>query len=328
MMATVSPEKILKQLADLWVGMGKQGEGEAGQGVLRACTMTLVVIAEAAQDAADLDETLAALMTEHPARAIVIRLRGAGPRALYERVYAQCWMPFGQRRQICCEQVEITASDAALGDLPSVVLPLAVPDLPLILWCRSSRLFDLPEFRQLTAMAGRVVLDSGDVADASSAVRRLAAAAARPGPPIGDLAWTRLTRWREALSQVFENRQNLARLEGSLRIRVCDAGNVTTRALYLAAWIKDGLEAAGLQASVSFSRTAATFVEIEGPALSLRVERQEQRMITTLNDFSQCANLPISNDYLVMREELGIAGHDPVFERTLASAAQLAYATE
>jgi hypothetical protein len=26
-------------------------------------------------------------------------------------------MPFGQRRQICCEQVEITASDAALADL-------------------------------------------------------------------------------------------------------------------------------------------------------------------------------------------------------------------
>ena len=56
-------------------------------------------------------------MPEHPARAIVIRLRGAGERALSERVYAQCWMPFGQRRQICCEQIEITASDAALADL-------------------------------------------------------------------------------------------------------------------------------------------------------------------------------------------------------------------
>ena len=57
-----------------------------------------------------------------------------------ERVYAQCWKPFGQHRQICCEQMEITASDAALADLPSVVLPLAVADLPLIVWCRSPRL--------------------------------------------------------------------------------------------------------------------------------------------------------------------------------------------
>jgi len=60
-------------------------------------------------------ETMAALMPEHPARTIVVRLSGAGERALAERVYAQCWMPFGERRQICCEQIEITASDAAPG---------------------------------------------------------------------------------------------------------------------------------------------------------------------------------------------------------------------
>jgi glucose-6-phosphate dehydrogenase assembly protein OpcA len=328
MMATVSPDKILKQLADLWVGMAKQGENESAQGVLRACTMTLVAIADAGESASDLDETLAALMAEHPARAIVIRLRGAGPRALYERVYAQCWMPFGQRRQICCEQVEITASDAALADLPSVVLPLAVPDLPLILWCRSPRLFDLPEFRQLTPMASRVVVDSGGFSDPPSAVQRLAAEAAHPGPPIGDLAWTRLTRWREMLSQVFENRQNLARLAGPVRVCVSDAGVVTTRALYLAAWIQDGLQALGAQASVTMAREAGTFVQMESADLSLRVERQEQRMITTMNGFSQCANLPLTSDYLVMREELGIAGRDPVFEQTLASAARLAYATD
>ena len=72
-MATVAPDRILKELAELWAGMGKQGEAEGGQGVLRACTMTLVVLAEAGENAADLDETLAALMAEHPARAIVIR---------------------------------------------------------------------------------------------------------------------------------------------------------------------------------------------------------------------------------------------------------------
>ena len=37
--------------------------------------------------------------------------------ALAARVFAQCWMPFGHRQQICCEQIEITASDASLPDL-------------------------------------------------------------------------------------------------------------------------------------------------------------------------------------------------------------------
>src|SRR5947207_6648238 len=83
--------------------------------------MTLVVVAEESEDPSALGETIASLMPEHPARAILIRLRGAGERALSEHVYQQCWKPFGQRQQICCEQIELTASDAALGDLASVL---------------------------------------------------------------------------------------------------------------------------------------------------------------------------------------------------------------
>ena len=109
-------------------------------------------------------------------------------------------MPFGQRRQICCEQVEITASDAALADLPSVVLPLAVADLPLILWCRSPRLFDLPEFRAVGGHGrpcgggfGRFLRPAGGPPAAGGG------SGASSGPPVGDLAWTHLTRWREML---------------------------------------------------------------------------------------------------------------------------------
>jgi hypothetical protein len=42
----------------------------------------------------------------------------------------------------------------------------------------------------------------------------------------------------------------------------------------------------------------------------------------------QCTSLPAPNDYLLMREELGIVRRDAVFEKTVASAAQLVYATE
>ena len=107
-MAVAPPEKILKDLAELWVTTGKQEAGVEAQGVLRACTMTLIVITEDREDPSGLGETIAALMPEHPARTIVIRLTGAGERSIAQRVFAQCWMPFGQRRQICCEQVEIT----------------------------------------------------------------------------------------------------------------------------------------------------------------------------------------------------------------------------
>jgi len=327
-MAVAPPERILKDLADLWVTTGKQEAGEAAQGVLRACTMTLIVITEDREDPADLGETIAALMPEHPARTIVIRLTGAGERSIAQRVFAQCWMPFGQRRQICCEQVEITCSDASLGDVPSVVLPLEVPDLPVILWCRSPRLLARPEFPALAAMARRVVVDSDAMADAPAALRRLADEAAR-GMLLGDLAWTRLTRWRQTLAQIFEDPLNTGRLAGSAQITVCDAGAVTTRALYLAAWIAGALESAGISAAVHIrSNAQQTLAELECGDFHARLERQDGHLAATVNGVSQCTLLPKPDDYLLLREELGIVQKDPVFEITLASAARFAYATD
>ncbi len=327
---TVAPDKILKELAELWADSGKQGQAEGGTGVLRACSMTLLVLAEAAEDTQDLGETIAALMPEHPARAVLVRLSGAGERSMAERVYSQCWMPFGQRRQICCEQVEITVSDAALADLRSVVLPLTVPDLPLIVWCRSPRLLAMPEFRGIAAMAGKVVLDSAAAPDPASALQS-AHEMASGGAMLGDLAWTRLTRWREMLSQVFENQENAAQLARIASIDVEWGGAYRVLALYLGAWTRDCLAAAGVTPALQISHDGDQNhlrVRLTGDGIAVELVREDDRMVVTLNGASQCTNLPKPTDYLLMREELGIVRHDPVFEKTLTSAAVLAHPTK
>ena len=320
MSTTIAPDRILKQLADLWTAEGKQGDA----GVLRACTMTLGVLADPNDDASALGETIAALMPEHPARAILIRLSGAGERTLADRVYQQCWMPFGQRRQICCEQIEITASDAALSDLPSVLLPLAVPDLPLVLWCRSARLAQMPEFRELAKMATKVIVDTSMYASPADAVRQLADAQRR-GRLIADLAWTRLTRWRESLARLFENRDHLARLAGINSVKVSYPAGMETSAWYLAAWTGNALHAQPALERVGDSpklqlagRTA------QGDLLSYTLARDGDRLVTTVDGQSTCTSFPGASDYLLMREELSIMRRDPVFEDTLATAALLA----
>jgi glucose-6-phosphate dehydrogenase assembly protein OpcA len=325
-----APEHILRELADLWVTLGKQGQAEGGAGVLRACTLTLVVLAEANDDATALGETIAALMPEHPARTIVVKLSGAGERALAERVYAQCWMPFGERRQICCEQIEITVSDAALADLPSVVLPLAAPDLPVIVWSRSARLFEMPLVGAIARMAAKVVVDSAGFADPKRALRLLAETA-RSGVLLGDLAWTRLTRWREMLARLFENRNYLAKLARISSVRVVYDGEFATAAWYMGAWIVDALEDAGVSAKVVVGAgrgPAPLGVELAGDGFRVELVRREDRLVITVDNAENCANLPQPSDYLLMREELGIVRRDAVFERTLASAARLAYATD
>ena len=324
MSATVAPDSILRELAALWTQQGQQGDA----GVLRACTMTLLVIAEAADDAAALGETVAALMPEHPARAILIRLRGEGERALSQRVYQQCWKPFGQRQQICCEQIEITASDAALADLPSVILPLAVPDLPVILWCQSARLVRRPEFGEIAGMATKVVIDSAAAGDSTDAIVCMADGV-RPGGILADLAWTRLTRWRETLARVFENRDTLARLSEVDSVQVRFGPGYETAAWYLAAWAANALASVGQAVSPLVSQVIARQdeslrLELSGGTFRVELSRQEDRLVTVVNEQSNCTNLPRPTDYLLMREELGIVRRDAVFERTLASAARLA----
>jgi glucose-6-phosphate dehydrogenase assembly protein OpcA len=323
MSTTVAPDKILRELSELWVAQAKEGEA----GVLRACSMTLVVLAEESDDPSALGETVAALMPEHPARAVLIRLRGAGERELTERVYQQCWKPFGQRQQICCEQIELTASDAALADLPSVVLPLAVPDLPVILWCRSARLTRMAEFGEIAKMAAKVVLDSGaQTSDCTDAIGRMLDVL-RSGALVGDLAWTRLTRWREMLARAFEDRDCLAKLPGISEVRVSFGAGFETAALYMGAWAVNALKDAGVQAKVQVTRSAATLslqVELAGGDFRVQLERQDDRLVIAVNALTHCTNLPPPSDYLLMREELGIIRRDLVFERTLASAARLA----
>lgn len=320
MSATVAPEKILKELAALWVEEGKQGPS----GVLRACTMTLIAIAEEADDAGALGETVAALMPEHPARTILVRLRAGKERALSERVYQQCWKPFGQRQQICCEQIELTVSDAALGDLPSVLLPLIVADLPVILWCRSARLTEMPEFHEIAGLASKLVLDSASFASATSAIRRMASSQQHESGT-SDLAWTRLSRWREMLARVFENRVYLARLKEITDITVTWGDGFESAAWYLAAWAQNALADAGVNAKLSVVHASGTIcIDLTGGTFRAGLRREDDRLVVTVDQLSNCTHLPPPTDYLLMREELGIHRRDPIFERTLSTAARLA----
>jgi hypothetical protein len=68
-------------------------------------------------------------------------------------------------------------------------------------------------------------------------------------------------------------------------------------------------------------------VELAGGDFRVALERQDDRLTIQAGALSDCTNLPQPTDYLLMREELGIVRRDPLFERTLASAAGLAAAS-
>jgi glucose-6-phosphate dehydrogenase assembly protein OpcA len=303
----VKPDQILKQLGELWTNMAKPEASEGVEGgVLRACAMTLISFVDDEEDSVELSGVLAGLMKEHPSRAVVVRIK-EGEDFLDARVFAQCWMPFGHRRQICCEQVEITASMNRLGDVAAIVGPLAVPDLPRLILLRSARIVRAGALRKVLGLGDKIVVDSG-----------------RPGAPgfgelgglldsghiTGDLAWTRITEIRALLAQLLDDcPPRTITVEYAGR----EAGPETR---YLEAWLSSSLPGTrvGLKGDGS---------DGNGRLSAIRVDDQ---MTVRLGDGSaeyercggkQRAALSKNTDEELLNAELAIVVHDPVFERAL-----------
>lgn len=304
-MSTVNPDRILRELADLWVTTAKPAEGEEDQhesgGVLRACAMTLVAFVDEEENAQDLGETIARLMRGHPSRAIVIRI-SEGKDRLESRVFQQCWMPFGQHRQICCEQVEITASQDHLCDVPSIVAPLAVPDLPSVVWLRSKRICDKGAYSDVLQLGEKVIVDTSRAGAPSPDT--LIGFLDR-GCIVGDLAWTRIT----------ELRQLIAQLVGSRVPRKFMVGSDGVEGRYLFAWLVNAFS----DAASTLSNAGPAAIEIDE---DIRITLHPGAAEYQAGSMRQTAKFKSWSDFDLLDEELGITVHDPIFEKVLKKVAE------
>ena len=315
----VQPEQILRELSKLWKDLGHE------EGVLRACSMTLIVVCEGCDDAVEAGGALAELMRVHPSRAIVVRVVNEPEPRLDSRVFAQCWMPFGSRQQICCEQIDISATASRLNDVYTAMLGLTVPDLPVIMWLRGAGFLTLPEFQPMLRIARTIILDSAALPSPFDALAAMDAAR-KAGWRIKDLCWTRLTRWREIVARIFETSSMRARPITSILVRHTGT-EISAEAWYAAAWLTarlrdaevrfepgdrilnnglQGIVLGGPDLQISLLASGETGVEIKVDAVSSRVV------------------LPEMADWRLVGEELSILSNDPVFEPALELACQLA----
>jgi hypothetical protein len=117
----------------------------------------------------------------------------------------------------------------------------------------------------------------------------------------------------------------LSQAEAVETVRVCYGPSYETAARYMAAWIGGALPRAKTVAERA-ADTPTLRVDLSGPRLTVELARRGDTLLVTVNGKSHHTNLTQPTDYLLMREELGVVGRDPVFERALAAAA-LTYPT-
>lgn len=254
---------IERELRRLWSSLdgdpASSGAASASAQITRICTLTLLAVVRNGRPrpAAALAERLG---ERYPSRSIVLDLkRTEDPRTRQDgrldvEITLHCHARGSTGRQaVCCEQIAVTASGRAIARVPALILPLLVPDLPVYVWCSddppaggpatagapvpatgvtggSATVGPAPDpaaevLRRLTEVADVLIVDSA-VMRRPVAGLAAAAAFARPLPGgLRDLAWGRLTPWRDVIVQCFDPapmRQALDRLE---HVRVRTEGN-------------------------------------------------------------------------------------------------------
>ena len=238
---------IERQLISLW----KQArEEDEGGGVIRASMLNLIIYVPSARKSSRLHEAIVDITSAHPCRAILILAdREASENFIAAEVTSHCTLPDSSQKQVCCEEVAITATGAMVDEAPSAVAPLLLSDLPVYLWWRAVPQLTDRMFKRLGDISDRVIIDSANFADPRGDLISLCAfLKERPRwTAFTDLNWARLTAWRALIAGFYDIPAYRPLMEQLSKVVIeyspssQDRESIATRALLLGGWLASRL---------------------------------------------------------------------------------------
>lgn len=263
---------IERALGQLWAE--EENGAAAGRRTLtRACMSNLVVFCSLPEDTGAVIEDLGAIVEQHPARVLLLMAGTLGePDAIEAYVSAQCHL-VGGGKQVCSEQVRLSAGVSATARLPSVVRSLLMADLPTALWWVAPAAPPLAGavFDDLADMAGQVIYDSSRWRDPEAGVNAVAGWRSRRGKcGFADLDWRLLKPWRRVIAETVDPALVPGALSSLRSVTIDYAGATTVQSWLLVGWLASrlGWRCVGTL-SADVAEAACTFTTPSGPARAL-----------------------------------------------------------
>ncbi len=213
---SVDVREIEDALTQLW--MTNQTSGHS---TMQAYTLNLIIFAGSAANASEAQTIAARVGQMHPSRTIILHTEDDTPSRLRAWISAQC--EYGREAERSgSEQIMLEAAGDGIRQLPGTIIPLLVPEVPVVLWWSGAGLFNHPIFPALMDASDQLVIDSSVYPDAVQMLAQLHAVGTEeyPGVALRDLAWARLTPWRELTAQFFDAPPTRPYLDGIQRVLV------------------------------------------------------------------------------------------------------------
>lgn len=217
--APLAPAEIEAALEQAW---REAAQTDGAPAPTRVRTLNLVAFVADDETAARVEAVLAALPARHPGRAIVLRVVEGQQEEILACISARCRLDRGQGRQVCSEEIYVSARTDAVDRLPAAALPLLVTDLPVFLWWACEPALDDGLFRSLVHMADRLIIDSQALSAPGTGIPLLANRLRERAMEaiVGDLAWGRTGPWREVVAQFFDSPETLPYLQQLDRVTI------------------------------------------------------------------------------------------------------------
>ncbi|MGA8852305.1 MAG: glucose-6-phosphate dehydrogenase assembly protein OpcA [Aeromicrobium sp.] len=261
--------------------------------------LTLIVVCDddTVEDALSAATTLS---QEHPSRVIgVILGKGTGGPDLHAKIRV------GSDRS--GESILLRMSGQLVKHAESAVLPLLLPDSPVVVWWPGSAPSD-PASDPIGAFGTRRLTDAEAT---SQAVRNLTRVAKHYTPGDTDLSWTRLTPWRALLAAALDQVQSPV-TGGSI-----SAGPGNPAGVLLEAWLESRLGV-----PITWHRVDADqimLVTLETKAGEVRIEREDENSCTFSVPGSAPRTVPLARRTLaeLLAEDLRRLDSDQIYGDTV-----------
>jgi glucose-6-phosphate dehydrogenase assembly protein OpcA len=265
-LAAVDVAAIERELSKLWQEAAAAGESaHDGHNIARACVLNLILFTRDHDAEMVAGNILDDIMMRHPCRALLAIASGGEAQRIDAWVSARCHLAGpGSSKQICCEQIVVKSEATSAQALPSVIVPLLVPDLPVALWWRANDL-DSETIEPFLPAVDRIIFDSiGWTMPRNWFGQAFSLGSRHDGPTPADLNWGRLLHWRRLIAKAFDSLgiglapDDFETIE-SVRMEISGSGD--GQAALLIAWLANQLKWQPVSAS---SKEGATEVVFDG----------------------------------------------------------------
>ncbi len=240
---------------------------------LKACLFNLIVISYDLERGLYCQELVRIITERFPCRIISVRAEQDTQYDFIRKTWSTLVVGTEGSR-ITCDALSIEASTNQLKQVPFLILPNIVPDLPVYIILAHDPTQDQLLLNQIESYANRLIFGTPSVDSMqrfATSVRQMIKA--KPIQFI-DIAWARSKGWREVLSRVLAEPEKLEACKGATNIHIvysAQPGIASTRyelqALYLQAWLASRLGWTLLSVENSRATPRITYQTPQGSSL-------------------------------------------------------------